>query len=240
MASKSIKTRKRAPNKAKVEDLNTQQQMFVLHLLASEDYNGSEAAKKAGYANPAKAAHQLLQNPTINAVIGRVKQKRQDKLELKAESVLECLRFGLYFNPLDYFQPCGEDGTWMIDDPTKIPPEVGRLIDSIELRTERSRDGSERKFYAIRLGAHGNDLLPTAMKHLNLDGVDKIAVSVVPGLDWDKLYERQQKKDPLEFAIEHGIPETPKLEYTEAELVDYDENDLDTEQDNADSQSTST
>lgn len=82
---------------ANIKRLNSQQQMFVQHLLATEDFNPTRAAKAAGYkGNYSTQANRLLQNPIICAAISKAIRIRQEEVQVDSVRVLKelcCIGF---------------------------------------------------------------------------------------------------------------------------------------------------
>jgi len=193
MGTTLIESRKNGfdPNK-----LSDQQRMFVLELLASDNFCVTKAARKAGYKHPAQAANKLLKNKHIRAALGKAQREREERCQLKADDVLNYLRSALFFNPLHYFRPYG-DGKWLIDNPDDLPEEVGRLIDGMEVKVVE-RDGETRSYFKVTLVSKAT-ALGLAMKHI---GVEKHEVT--HSVDWDVLYD-EDVPDLIEAEIAEAL-----------------------------------
>lgn len=194
MGTTLIKTRKRGADPSL---LTVGQQTFVAELLANNLFDARAAAKAAGYKQPSQSAYKMLKNPKIQALLGKAMRERMERCQLKSDDVLNYLRTALFFNPLNYFKPT-KDGKWMIDDPTTLPEEVGRLIEKMEVRTTELKDGSVHSYFKIELVSK-TTALSLAMKHVGLT-VDEVSTRVI---DWDKLYQsgNGEEVDPIEQQI---------------------------------------
>lgn len=148
------------------ERLTQQQLTFVNELAADPEFKSSRAAAKAGYKNPHQAANKLLHNSLVAAAIGKVLNERLTKLEFKAEDVLRMLATALFFNPLSLFKP-GEDGTWLVEDLTKIPEEVGRCIKKIKTKTRTDKDGNTTTYFEMEM-MDKDTMMGYALKHFGL------------------------------------------------------------------------
>lgn len=181
MRSTKIKPRKYGVNPNK---LNPQELLFVNALAADVGFNATQAVRECypKNKNPTQYAQRLLSRPRIQKMLGKVLQQRLDRLELKADDVLEYLRFALFFNPLDYFHPT-KDGKWVIADLASLPPEVGRLIDKMKLRVTENKDGSITSMFEVELVSK-TTCLGLAMKHIGIDG-EKPPVAI--NINWDAL-----------------------------------------------------
>lgn len=187
-----IENRKRG---TRWDRLSVQQQMFVKELLADDFCNASRAAEKAGYKAPAAAANKLLKNSKIKALLGKEKRLREERCDLRAEEVLLFLKRALFFNPLRYFLP-SEDGGWAIEDPRKLPDEVGQLVDELEVKAIELPDGSKKVYYKVKLISKAT-ALTLALKH-----VDTTQTDVLEKFDWDELYEcARQEYNTIEAKI---------------------------------------
>ena len=80
------------------------------------DLNGTRSAIAAGYAEKAasQAASQLLSNPKVQKLIRQLQTKRADKLELKADQVIEEIRRLAFSNMGDYTR-VDADGKAVLD-----------------------------------------------------------------------------------------------------------------------------
>lgn len=74
------------PNRA----LNAKQALFVVHYLADEKMNATNAALAAGYSprNAAKYAHELMQLPHVKAAIEAAMGERIERTQIDADYVL--------------------------------------------------------------------------------------------------------------------------------------------------------
>ncbi len=177
--------------RASVDQLNHNELMFVKHLLADDLWRPAEAAKKAGFKNPYATASNLMKRPQVQAVLGKEQRRRLEKLELKADEIIHFLATGLFFNPLSLFRPT-KSGSWAVIDLEAIPDDIGRLIEEIKTRQTESVDDNGNTvvttYFEIKFISKTR-LLELAMKHLGLDGIQKVDVrhSGEVSLDWSKL-----------------------------------------------------
>lgn len=188
MGTRLIKNSVRGRN---LDDLTDQMNMFVLELLATNEFNPTEAARKCKYKFPAQAANKLLKNPKIQAALGKAQRERSERVGLNADDVLEYLRNALFFNPLHYFRPSEDSGKWEITDLNALPDWVGRLIDGMEVKVTENK-GVTTSFFKVTLVSKAT-ALTLAMKHI---GVEKHELK--HSLDWDNMYSDNGQPDGLE------------------------------------------
>lgn len=178
MPSKLIQSRNRGVN---LEKLSPSEAVFVRELLADDMWRPFVAAKKAGYKNPAQAAFQLMRRPSVANALGKEQRRRLERLELKADEVLNMLATALFFNPLSLFD-VDESGNWIIRDLKEIPDEIGRCISFIKAKTKEfiDEDGNVHKetVFEIRF-LNKEKLLELSMKHLGLTNESKVPDSNV-------------------------------------------------------------
>ena len=185
MKSTKIQPRQNGVNPKK---LNTQEMLFVNTLAADINFNAIQAVKECypRCKNASSQVAKLIARPHVCKMLSVVLRKRLERLELKADDVLEYLRFALFFNPLDYFFPT-EDGKWMITSIQELPREVGRLICGMKVKERTSLDGSVTSTFEVELVSKAT-ALSLAMKHVGLD-VEK-PPSLVQ-INWDALSQGQ-------------------------------------------------
>lgn len=186
--------------------LTDQQRTFVFQLLGDAEFNPTEAARKAKYAQPSTAAYKLLAKKEIQAVLGKKMKEREDRLEITADRVLKELACIAFRDPIEL---CDENGRISLDDLRKIPEHTRRAIESIKQKTrtlysEHEESGQEVEVemkFAAKLGA-----LELLMKHLGMFAAEKKDISM--SLDWDALLgtgkegpETDADDDPIESRI---------------------------------------
>jgi len=179
---------------ADINKLTPMMRMFVVELLADPTFNGKNAAKKAGYKIPGNAANKLLKDRRIQAAVGKAIRQRAEKIGLDAESVLRYLETALFHNPLEYFTFKPGVGYTVIN-PDDIPPEIGRLIDSIELKKFTDNDGNVTESYKVKLISKST-VLPLVMKHLGML-TDKQEIKQTIGIDLEQLYQQDTNQTDL-------------------------------------------
>lgn len=178
---------------ADLKRLTASQRLFVEELLASETFNATEAARKAGYKMPRQAANKLLNHRAIRAVLGKAMQERITKCELQAEQVLRHLATALYLDPLELFQRT-EVGTYVVRSLDDIPAPVRRCITKLKCRTRAAEDGLVETYIEIELMSK-DGALKLAMQHLGLLGPDGKGTDVTVNLGTDFLGQLLQKAE---------------------------------------------
>lgn len=184
MKSTKIQPRRNGVHPSK---LNPSQLLWVNTMAADIAFDPVAAVRECypKNKNPASQAAKLLSNRNVMKALSVVLRKRLERLELKADDVLEYLRFALFFNPLDHFFPT-EDGKWTIANLKDLPDEVGRLIDKMKVKERTNVDGSTTVTFEVELISKAT-VLSLAMKHMGIDG-EKTPVML--NIDWDALSQR--------------------------------------------------
>jgi phage terminase small subunit len=127
--------------------LSPREARFALEYVV--DFNGAEAARKAGYAK--KAAHvqasQLLTRPNVQAAVERAKQEWMERAALTVEREQRDIVTAANLDPIEMFAADGR-----ILHIREMPPHVRRAIVSIEVvkRNMTSGDGSTDEVVKIR------------------------------------------------------------------------------------------
>lgn len=178
MSSTLVKPTRRGTNPNR---LTSMQLKFCAELLADEKMNGSSAAKKAGYSNPSVAAAKLLNNPLVNAVIGKALQERLEGCKLEATQVLKHLAAALYLDPLELFEKLpGNDGVYQIRDLESVPVHVRRCITKFKCKSKTYVVNDEEiteSYVEVELMSK-DAMMALAMKHLGLAGADGVNFNV--------------------------------------------------------------
>lgn len=173
---------------------------FCLFLISMELWEPVKAAKQAGYKSPNQTVTKLMKDPRIKAFLGKKMREREERCELKADDVLNFLQAGLYFSPLHLFQK-NESGKWTIKNIEDIPEEIGRLIEKVKLRVVEKPDGSVESLFEIELISKST-LFLSAMKHLGIEGTQKVDLQGRISIDWDGMHSRTIEVDSIEEQIE--------------------------------------
>jgi hypothetical protein len=103
--------------------LNWRQKAFVRYFLTDSNGNASDAARRAGYADPGLAGWRLMQNAAIAHAI----DQKATEAGMTADEVLDNLTDIAAFDPSDYLRP---DGT--VDIPKLVAAGRGNMIHTIE------------------------------------------------------------------------------------------------------------
>ncbi len=195
MGTKLVESTVRGTNPDRLTD---QQLVFVHELAADTNFNATSAAKAAGYRHPTQAAGKLVKQPKIAAALGRVLYDRLERCRLTQDEVVQYLSNVLFFNPLHHFRP-GESGTWLIDDLSTIPEEVGMLIDNLEVERSTDKHGTVTDTFKVKLVSKAT-ALGLAMRHV---GVERHEVK--HSIDWDQLATQEHAEfDVIEAKIEEA------------------------------------
>jgi len=118
------------------QDLKDKQLLFCIEYMV--DLNATQAAIRAGYSKA--TAHSIgnenLIKPAIQNKISELKQKRSEKVEVSAESMLRLLKNFAYSDITDtlFCSP---------EELKQLPLEVRRLISSYKLTTRTTRQGKK-------------------------------------------------------------------------------------------------
>lgn len=172
MPSKSIQPRINGSN---IDKLNPMQRLFVEELLADKNFNGTAAARKAGYKNPGTQASKLLQNKRVRAILGKSIGQRITRCQLTADAVLEHLRNALFMDIMDLFERT-KGGAYIIKDLGDVPVEIRRLITKFKCKTT-TLGNKVTTYLEVELMSK-DSALPLAMKHLGISGVENVALDV--------------------------------------------------------------
>ena len=102
-----------------------------------KDLNDSEAAVRAGYSKNRKGeiGWQLLQKPTIKAYISEKMQKREERIGLSADKVLNELARIAFLDPLKFYDK--EGNLKKIQD---LDDDTAAVLAGVEVDTKTSKD----------------------------------------------------------------------------------------------------
>jgi Terminase small subunit len=173
MSSSKIQPSKRGIN---LNRLNPRQHEFVNYVLASTNYNYTEAARNAGYKNPRKAAQDLVKNKLVMDAIGKGIKDRLTRIEFTADSVIRHLAAALTLDPIDLFEPDSK-GAYRIRSIDKIPEHVRRCITKVKCKEAYNEDGDLVGCYFEFEFMSKDAALQLAMKHFGIAGANDKAIS---------------------------------------------------------------
>lgn len=152
------------------DDLSPKQLLFVSELLASEKMSATEAARKAGYSQPATAGYKLLANPIIARLVGYRIHERLERNDLTQDEVINMLTTVLRFDPLELFD-VDEFNNLSVKDLRTVPKEMRMCLTKIKpkKRIHRDREGNITEEHSIDLEFMSKDAaLQLAMRHFGL------------------------------------------------------------------------
>ncbi|ANS05729.1 terminase small subunit [uncultured Mediterranean phage] len=123
--------------------LTPKQALFVREY--PRDFNASQAALRAGYSPRTAAAigHENLRKPNIRAALGKITERRLEKVDVTVERIVDELALLGFSDFGDYAEFVGKDGrTLVIRSLEDLPPGASRAIQSMESFTDK--DGEPR------------------------------------------------------------------------------------------------
>ena len=161
---------------ANPDRLTPNQRLFCEYLLADPQFNGTAAARAAGYKNPGIAASKLMKSKPVRATIGKAIMERIREVKLTQKDVLEHLATALFLDPLEMFERT-ERGAYVVRDLDDVPERIRRCITKLKCRTKEDRSGRKETWVEIELMSK-DQALPLAMKHLGIAGSDSVTVDV--------------------------------------------------------------
>ncbi|MDA0834458.1 MAG: terminase small subunit [Planctomycetota bacterium] len=188
------------------DGLNMQQRSFVMHLLGSENFNITEAARRAGYSDPRNSGYMLMRSPKIQAAIGREQTQRNEKMRLTNEELLTLIETWATYDPADL---CDEHGMMITDDLSKIPASVRKCINGLKIKQAIDENGIvyqqiEMKFVDRVKAAK------LAMQHRGLLRQNKQKAKQEFNIDWDR-FTRPIKIEIEVDEIEEAIANPEKV-----------------------------
>lgn len=125
MASRVTEKRKRGVN---LDRLTDREEHYVDQYMI--DFNGTRAAREAGYKSPNAASGKLLKKPKIKAEIGKRLRETHEGLLLTRENVLSELALVLFRDPADLIDERGMFHT----DIRNIPLRFRRCLDGFKIK----------------------------------------------------------------------------------------------------------
>jgi len=195
MGTSLIESRK---NGASPKRLTDQQRMFVLELLADDNYSPTEAARRAGYKNPPQAANKLLKNKAVAAILGKAKREREERSKLTSDDVWRYLHSVLSFNPFKMWERCSDE--WVVRDPETIPDEIACLIEEVEEQTIE-QNGQRITRFKVKPVSKSRALEIAARHALPQEHQLKAAVTTFPPDFFDMLCQPSEDIDVIEQRI---------------------------------------
>jgi phage terminase small subunit len=193
-----------------VESLTTQQQEFVKHLIASDDFNAAKAAEKAGYKHPQQLGPRLLSNEIIAKAVGFEVRKRRERLDFKADEVLTQLVNAFYLDPLEIYEKV-DDFEYRVKDLASIPLHIRRCITGIETGKRYFKDGTLKEAYVSVKTMSKDALVPLICKHIGLvDAKGNPTPGELAGDFVATLLKKVEENRNVIDAIATTVPREPK------------------------------
>ena len=162
-----------------MEGLNKRELIFSNEYLV--DLNGKQAAIRAGYSpkTAEQMASRLLRKVKVREFIDKLMKKRQEKVGITQERVLQELARIAFFDPKKLFD--NEGNPIPI---TELDDDTAAVIAGLDLKEEYEGYGDERKFVGytkkIKL-SDKNSALNLAMRHLGMLN-DNLNLNITEGL----------------------------------------------------------
>lgn len=186
----------------KKDPWTNKQRVFVEEYLV--DFNGTRAAKVAGYSVPQVESSKLLQKPHIAKYIEDSIEAKRAALELSREDILLQLYYLATRKAGDFVD---EDGA--IKPIHQMSERAQAAIDGIEQEVFVNEEtGDKRIKTKLRLSPKAT-AIDLAMKHKGLFAPDKQDVRLVK-VDLTQLYEPVDEPDEIEARIEEVKRLPPK------------------------------
>ena len=178
-------------NGASSKKLNPMQRAFVQELLADEKFNATAAARRAGYKQPTQASNKLLSKREVQAILGKEIRLRIERMQLKADDVLEHLRTALFLDPLQLFDE-DDDGNLTVKSLEEIPEAVRRCITKLKVKVRQTKRSTDTTFELELMSKDA--ALTNAMKHLGLISADNLNFVNVGPVDLREVLDRVEEE----------------------------------------------
>ena len=183
--------------------ISDKMRLFALEYLV--DYNGTQAAIRAGYSKKTASvrATKLLKNPVIKAFLGKFERESQEKFEIQRNEILMHLAACATRDGRDFVDKDGKPllTSQNIND---LPKSITCAIDGIKQKRKSWRDpeGTEYEEIETELKLVSKaSALDMCMKHKGLFAVEKTEQTVT--LNWDSLVDQGSKReDPIQKRLE--------------------------------------
>lgn len=147
--------------------LNEKQELFVAELFADNQFNYTEAARKAGFPRPAQAAQHLLKNLNVTRAISERIKSLTTPLHLSAAELDGLLCRVIRMDPIELFSYDEETEELYVRDLRKVPKELRQLIQKIKTTTRYDKEGNRSVRMEIELMSKDH-ALNLAMKRFGM------------------------------------------------------------------------
>lgn len=168
------------PNK-----LNSRHKGFADEWIAN-GMNGSAAASKMGFSNPAVMANRLLNNPKVRSYLEKKLSDITENRTIRVAQLLNKMRRISEFN-LMRAASTGASGyiTISAKDYERVSDEIGDCITEVETETTEDRDGNVKSRIRIKIMSKER-MHELEMKYYGML-TDKVDTTHKVQLDWDDL-----------------------------------------------------
>ena len=209
MAKKKLKRRARAIRKSTKDGLSDKEQVFLAAYLS--DFNGKEAAMKAGYAASSATlnATRILARPNVQKALKAEVQNRIYNMELDAKTVVGHLQTALFLDPIEVFEE-KSPGIYIVKSLMKIPKPIRQCITKMrnKVREIPTKTGDIiKETYTEVEFLSKEQAMNMAMRYLGLLVEKKEVNNTVVNINWDKLInpdtdpQAEQEDDVIEGRI---------------------------------------
>lgn len=184
-------------NRKIIDKITIKQMDFVNALMQDPGFDPRKAAAKAGYKSCHVMGYKLLRKRTVQEYLGTRMREREKATGVTNARVLQELEKITLRDPIGL---CDENGLIITDDLRKIPEDMRRNIDGIEVKQRLDKKTGEVVSQTIRLKLVSKaTAIELSMKHRGLLAPLKVDAKV--SLDWDKLIGDDDEEDPVERRI---------------------------------------
>lgn len=179
--------------------LTDKQRKFVAEYVI--DYNGSRAARAAGYKNAAIMASRLLKDPKISRAIGNIQRKNLENAILSKDEIIKELSVIAMRDPIEM---CDENGMIRTDDLRQIPAHIRRSIDGIKVKQSVDPEtGEVYQEFELKLVGKAT-AIRMLMEHFGLFAAQQHEVTgAITAVPWEQLFaETKEDVNVIEGKIQ--------------------------------------
>lgn len=219
-AGTSLLTIKKEGERVNSKVMNTitiKQMDFVNYLMQDPGFDPRKAAAKAGYKSVHVMGYKLLKKRSVQEYLGTRMRERERATGITNARILQELERITLRDPIGL---CDENGLIITDDLRKIPEDMRRNIDGIEVKQRLDKKTGAVVGQTIRLKLVSKaTAIELSMKHRGLLAPLKVDAKVT--LDWDKLIGDDD--DDADDLVERRILETTAESVVRSVVEDEEE-----------------